>query len=73
MEQALEEGHQVTAVVRNPDKLKTVHDNLQVVTADIFNAEQLREHFVDQDAIISCLGFKPEKPKTTLVKLRASA
>ena len=69
MEQALEEGHQVTAVVRNPDKLKTVHDNLQVVTADIFNAEELKEHFAGQDAVISCLGFSPEKPKTTYCQL----
>ena len=71
--QALEKGHMVTAIVRSPDKVQTSHDNLKVVTADIFNTEQLREHFVDQDAILSCLGFKPEKPKTTLVKLRATA
>ena len=65
VEQALQEGHLVTAVVRNPDKMKTVHDNLKVVTADIFKTEELREHFADQDAVISCLGFTPEKPKTT--------
>ena len=65
MEQALQEGHQVTAVVRNPDKIKTTHDNLKVVTADIFKAEELKEHLAEQDAVISCLGFTPEKPKTT--------
>ena len=65
MEQALQAGHRVTAVVRNPDKIKTSHDNLKVVTADIFNAEELQENFADQDAVISCLGFAPEKPKTT--------
>ena len=65
MEQALEAGHQVTAIVRSPDKIKTTHDHLKIVTADIFNSEELKEHFADQDAIISCLGFKPEKPKTT--------
>jgi len=65
VEQALQEGHQVTAVVRNPDKIKTTHDNLEVVTADIFKAEELKEHLAEQDAVISCLGFSPEKPKTT--------
>merc|ERR1712223_1890361 len=49
----------------NPDKIKTSHDNLKVVTADIFNAEELQEHLANQDAVISCLGFAPEKPKTT--------
>ena len=28
--QALEAGHEVTAVVRNPDKMKTTHDKLNV-------------------------------------------
>merc|ERR1719394_2338381 len=65
VEQALEVGHQVTAIVRSPDKIKTTHDHLKIVTADIFNSEELKEHFAGQDAIISCLGFKPEKPKTT--------
>ena len=63
--QALEGGHQVTAIVRNPDKMQMSHDNLKVVTADIFSAEELKEHFAEQDAVISCLGFNPEKPKTT--------
>ena len=65
MEQALELGHQVTAIVRSPDKMKTTHDNLKLVTADIFNSDQLKEHLADQDAVLSCLGFNPEKPKTT--------
>merc|ERR1719209_773119 len=65
VEQALELGHQVTAIVRSPDKMKTTHDNLKLVTADIFNSDQLKEHLADQDAVVSCLGFNPEKPKTT--------
>ncbi|CAB1458400.1 unnamed protein product [Pleuronectes platessa] len=55
--QALQQGHTVTAVVRNPGKLAIHHDNLKVVEADIFSADSLKSHFKGQDVIMSCLGF----------------
>ncbi|TKS78433.1 Flavin reductase (NADPH) [Collichthys lucidus] len=55
--QALQQGHTVTAIVRNPGKLTIHHDNLKVVEADIFSAESLKTHFKGQDVIMSCLGF----------------
>ncbi|GCC16608.1 flavin reductase (NADPH)-like [Chiloscyllium punctatum] len=55
--QALDQGHVVKAVVRTPSKLTIQHDNLKVVKANIFSAESLVEHFNEQDAIMSCLGF----------------
>ncbi|XP_029367377.1 flavin reductase (NADPH)-like [Echeneis naucrates] len=55
--QALQQGHIVTAVVRNPGKLGVHHDNLKVVQADIFSADSLKPHFKGQDVIMSCLGF----------------
>ncbi|XP_006790107.1 uncharacterized protein At2g34460, chloroplastic-like [Neolamprologus brichardi] len=55
--QALQQGHVVTALVRNPGKLTVTHENLKVVTADIFSADSLETHFKDQDVVMSCLGF----------------
>ncbi|XP_029999247.1 flavin reductase (NADPH)-like [Sphaeramia orbicularis] len=55
--QALQQGHSVTAIVRNPAKLTVHHDNLKVVEADIFTADTLKSHFKGQDVIMSCLGF----------------
>ncbi|XP_030593902.1 uncharacterized protein At2g34460, chloroplastic-like [Archocentrus centrarchus] len=55
--QALQQGHVVTALVRNPGKLTVTHENLKVVTANIFSADNLKTHFKGQDAIMSCLGF----------------
>ncbi|KAJ3603487.1 hypothetical protein NHX12_028233 [Muraenolepis orangiensis] len=55
--QALQSGHVVTAIVRNPGKITEKHDNLKVVEADIFSADSLKTHFQDQDAVVSCLGF----------------
>nr|XP_004575692.2 uncharacterized protein At2g34460, chloroplastic [Maylandia zebra]XP_004575693.2 uncharacterized protein At2g34460, chloroplastic [Maylandia zebra] len=55
--QALLQGHVVTALVRNPGKLTVTHENLKVVTADIFSADSMKTHFKDQDVVMSCLGF----------------
>lgn len=55
--QALQHGHTVTAIVRNPGKLTVHHDNLKVVEADIFSADSLKNHFKGQDVVMSCLGF----------------
>ncbi|KAM4710558.1 flavin reductase (NADPH)-like [Discoglossus pictus] len=56
--QALEQGHEVTALVRNVNKMEAMqHKNLKVVEANIFSAESLSEHFQGQDAVMSCLGF----------------
>ncbi|XP_058491861.1 uncharacterized protein YwnB-like [Solea solea] len=57
--QALQQGHSVTAIVRNPGKLAIYHDNLKVVEADIFSADSLKTHFKGHDVIMSCLGFSP--------------
>lgn len=57
VQQALQQGHSVTAVVRNPAKLTVQHDNLKVVEANIFSADSLKDHFIGQDAVLSCLGF----------------
>ena len=41
----LQNGHKVTAVVRDVTKLKVDHANLSKVQADIFNAESLASIF----------------------------
>eukprot|EP00090_Calanus_glacialis_P034753 TRINITY_DN5872_c0_g1_i2.p1 TRINITY_DN5872_c0_g1~~TRINITY_DN5872_c0_g1_i2.p1 ORF type:complete len:214 (-),score=80.98 TRINITY_DN5872_c0_g1_i2:101-742(-) len=65
VKQALAENHTVTAIVRNPAKITLAHDNLKVVEADIFDEEALKAQFSGQDAIVSCLGFPPQKPTVT--------
>ncbi|XP_016361256.1 uncharacterized protein YwnB-like [Sinocyclocheilus anshuiensis] len=55
--QTLQQGHSVTALVRNPGKLMVTHENLKVVEADIFSEHSLKLHFKGQDAVLSCLGF----------------
>ncbi|MCJ8746854.1 hypothetical protein PDJAM_G00146660 [Pangasius djambal] len=55
--QALQQGHIITAIVRNPSKLTINHENLKVVVGNIFSEDSLKPHFTGQDAVMSCLGF----------------
>ncbi|XP_023332322.1 flavin reductase (NADPH) isoform X2 [Eurytemora carolleeae] len=41
LEQALAANHHVTAIVRTPAKIKMTHENLKVVTGDVFNTESI--------------------------------
>ncbi|BAU53936.1 NAD(P)-dependent oxidoreductase [Mucilaginibacter gotjawali] len=49
----LNRGHQVTTIVRNPDKIAAKSENLTTVAADIFNTGQLAELIKGNDAVIS--------------------
>ncbi len=57
VEQGLERGHTVTAVVRRSSIRKAEH--LRIVVADPGSTEQLLPAMAEQDAVISCLGQRP--------------
>jgi len=64
--QALAAGHTVTALVRSPEKLADLaHDQLTVTKCDVFSQEELSSHLPGHDALLSCLGFMPQKPAVT--------
>lgn len=55
--QTLGEGHQVTAVVRDPEKVAVVNENLQLAVADVtVNDHRLREAVAGSDAVMIALG-----------------
>jgi len=56
VELALEAGHNVTAMLRDPVKLVMTHANLQIVKGDVMRPETLEEHMEGKDVIISALG-----------------
>lgn len=53
LNEALNRGHQVTAIVRNPEKITLKHPNLIIVKADVSNGSQLTEICKGMDAVIS--------------------
>jgi putative NADH-flavin reductase len=58
--QALEAGHQVTAFVRNPDKLSLDHSNLRICQGDVTDSVNVEQVVAGQGAVISALG--PTRP-----------
>ncbi len=56
LQEALDRGHQVTGIVRNPKKLPQ-HPALNAVAGDAYNAEALAAHFKGHDAVIH--AFNP--------------
>ncbi|GLY82753.1 NAD(P)-dependent oxidoreductase [Actinoallomurus iriomotensis] len=63
--QALEEGHDVTAVVRDPARLDVpAHERLRVVTADVTDAASVAPAVEGADAVLSVLGHRDRGPTT---------
>jgi putative NADH-flavin reductase len=69
VEQALEKGHTVTALVRrDPDRLDIEHERLNKLKGDILDTASVEEAAAGQDAICSTIGVKPlEAFKTVTV------
>jgi putative NADH-flavin reductase len=56
--QALDRGHHVTALVRNPAALQIEHPRLRVVRGNVLEPASVEEAMRGQDAVISALGHK---------------
>ena len=55
-QQALSRGHHVKAFVRNPDKIKISHPNLQIVIGDLSDKVAIQNSVKGSDVIVSVLG-----------------
>lgn len=53
---ALNDGHEVHVLARNPEKLQMTHQNLMVVNGDAVSKPHLEEVMKSCDAVISALG-----------------
>jgi putative NADH-flavin reductase len=58
IEQALERGYAVTALVRNPSRLQVEHEQLKVVQGDVLDYGSVEAAVRGQEAVISALGHK---------------
>src|SRR6266849_3375846 len=56
--QALEQGHQVTALVRKPKKMKLEHPNLRVVQGNVHDCDSVESAMRGQSAVVCALGTK---------------
>jgi len=53
---ALDRGDTVTAYVRNPEKIKRIHDHLHIVAGDLKNRSQIEKAIESADVVMSTLG-----------------
>ncbi|WP_294335589.1 NAD(P)-dependent oxidoreductase [uncultured Clostridium sp.] len=65
---ALEKGYNVTAYVRNSQKVKTKDNKLTIVQGEIYDYDKVKSALAGQNAVIWCVGI-PMKNK--LVKLES--
>ncbi|MGV0771422.1 NAD(P)-dependent oxidoreductase [Mycobacterium syngnathidarum] len=56
VDQALEAGHHVTAVVRDPKRMPISHRNLAVIRADVTDTAELLPAVQGRDAVLSALA-----------------
>ncbi|MFC5401356.1 NAD(P)-dependent oxidoreductase [Cohnella soli] len=64
VEQAIESGHEVTVVARNPEAVDIRNERLEVVRGDVLNLDSFSERIAGKDAVISALGVNHRKPTT---------
>jgi putative NADH-flavin reductase len=56
--QALEQGFEVTALVRNPSALRIEHSRLRITKGDVLDYDSVEATMSGQEAVISALGHK---------------
>jgi len=66
VKQALEQGHTVTAFVRDPARMAVEDKNLTLVVGDAFDPANVAQTVQGQDAVICALGAGSELKKTTV-------
>ncbi|GGX34903.1 NAD(P)-dependent oxidoreductase [Streptomyces chartreusis] len=59
--QALDAGHEVTAIVRDPARFPVTGDRLEVFRADLTDPQALRPAVAGRDAVLSGLGARSRK------------
>jgi putative NADH-flavin reductase len=64
--QALDAGHEVTAVTRHPETFGLTHERLRVVTGDAMDAASVSAAIAGQDAVLSTLGVPFGKEPITI-------
>lgn len=66
VKQALDRGHEVTIIVRNPQSFSMQHPHLKIFQGDVLQSSTFADHMQSIDAIISCLGVGSSRQPTNL-------
>jgi len=67
VEQALDQGHTVTAFVRKASRMRVKHRRLKLAIGDVLNYATVEAAIAGQDAVLSALGHKRWLIKTSIL------
>lgn len=67
VEQALNQGHTVTAFVRSPERMKISHERLSITRGNVLDPESVDSAVRGKDAVLSALGHKRWFIKTSIL------
>jgi putative NADH-flavin reductase len=67
--QALERGHQVRVLVRNPSRMPLVNQNMRIVLGNVLEHESVTKTVLGTDAVLSCLGQRNLLRNTRVVSV----
>ena len=70
--QALDAGHQVTAVTRHPETFGLEHERLRVLAGDAMDAASVSKAVAGQDAVLSTLGVPFGRDSITIYSAGAA-
>lgn len=62
VQQALDQGHQVTVLVRRPEAITLTHPQLQVTRGDLMQPDSLASVLPGQNAVLSVVGKSSFRP-----------
>ena len=66
VKQALKQGHEITALVRNPQKFSFSDQRVNIVKGDVLNKDDVSKTVQGNDAVLVAFGVKPPS-KTKVV------
>ena len=69
IDEALNRGHDVTAVVRHPENYTKIHTHLKVAKGDLFNSQDVETVAFDQDAVVCAYNNTQGAPSSTLTEV----
>ena len=64
---AVEQGHEISAFVRTPEKLQT-KSGVEIIQGDAFDATAVAEAIKGHDAVVSCIGSTEGSEKHTSIQ-----
>lgn len=72
VEEALNRGHRITAVSRDPSRVAKTHENLQAVKGDVLDPQSVAELIAGQDIVVVAVRGsvdKSKKPERTVHRM----